>query len=386
MFYQSELFQRGTVLQLPYINTNIRQNEWLRYGNNNLFPDHLATLSSTTHDAIVRRKILFAMGNGIKSSDPFIQKFLNNTAVGITFNELTRRLIHDYVLFGGLSILNLFSNRGLVVKLQHIAFQSVRAAFPEWLEITDFYISNNWAKYTMAKDRPSEKIPIFGSDSGTGRELLYAYQYDLGGNLKYYPVPTWFSAQNDIYAENQMAVNRVNYIENNFTGNVVFMMPKKINSKNQNGEPEIENDLLRKIGIHYTGAENAGKPIIVFGEPNANGETQMPQIHELGSKNRVDEYNEQQKIVEANIAKAHGVTSPVLLGISGNAALGNNASEIETAMVMFFNTEIKPVQAYIIEQLERILAYNNGLNSFDYFPSGTLYFDNPSILAGLEKK
>jgi len=49
----------------------------------------------------------------------------------------------------------------------------------------------------------------------------------------------------------------------------------------------------------------------------------------------------------------------MLLGIKDNTGLGNNADELKTATILMDNTVIRPFQRLLIENFDKILAYNN---------------------------
>ena len=56
---------------------------------------------------------------------------------------------------------------------------------------------------------------------------------------------------------------------------------------------------------------------------------------------------------------AHGVVSPMLLGIKDQSGLGNNADELKTASTLMDNTVIRPFQELLLDAFDKILAFNN---------------------------
>ena len=56
---------------------------------------------------------------------------------------------------------------------------------------------------------------------------------------------------------------------------------------------------------------------------------------------------------------SHRIVSPMLVGIKDNTGLGNNAEELQTASILMDNTVIRPMQVTIIDELQKILEYNN---------------------------
>ena len=63
---------------------------------------------------------------------------------------------------------------------------------------------------------------------------------------------------------------------------------------------------------------------------------------------------------------SHRIVSPMLVGIKDTSGLGNNAEELQTASVLMDNTVIRPMQVTILDELERVLAYN-GIELDIYF-------------------
>ena len=49
----------------------------------------------------------------------------------------------------------------------------------------------------------------------------------------------------------------------------------------------------------------------------------------------------------------------MLVGIKDNSGLGNNAEELQTASLLMDNTVIRPMQVTILDELEKVLEYNN---------------------------
>ena len=55
---------------------------------------------------------------------------------------------------------------------------------------------------------------------------------------------------------------------------------------------------------------------------------------------------------------SHRIVSPMLVGIKDNTGLGNNSEELQTASILMDNTVIRPMQVTILDELEKILFYN----------------------------
>ena len=124
-----------------------------------------------------------------------------------------------------------------------------------------------------------------------------------------------------------------------------------------NGTPnQQERQLIEnKIAQKFSGTSNAGKFILAF---NDNKESQA----EITPVQLSDAHNQYQFLSEESQSKiqvAHRVVSPFLLGIKSSTGFSSNADEIKTASLLMDNTVIRPFQELLIDNFDRILAYND---------------------------
>ena len=124
-----------------------------------------------------------------------------------------------------------------------------------------------------------------------------------------------------------------------------------------NGVPnEEERDLIEsRITEKFAGSSNAGRFILAF---NENAETAAT----IEAVPLSDAHNQYQFLSDESMRKimvAHGVVSPMLLGIKDSSGLGNNADELQTASTLMDNTVIRPFQELLLDAFDKILAFNN---------------------------
>ena len=75
-----------------------------------------------------------------------------------------------------------------------------------------------------------------------------------------------------------------------------------------------------------------------------------------------DAHNQYQFLSEecsTKVMLSHRIVSPKLLGINNGSGFGNNADEIEVASILMDNTIIRPFQELLIDNFDKILAYND---------------------------
>ena len=120
--------------------------------------------------------------------------------------------------------------------------------------------------------------------------------------------------------------------------------------------------MLKKIQIlklliyeKFSGSSNAGKFILAFNDSKELAATIEPVMIP-------DAYQQYEFLANESMTKvmvSHRIVSPMLVGIKDQTGLGNNAQELETASILMDNTVIRPMQVTIIDELQKILEYNN---------------------------
>ena len=124
-----------------------------------------------------------------------------------------------------------------------------------------------------------------------------------------------------------------------------------------NGVPtEEQRELIeRSIQEKFSGSSNAGRFILAFNDSKDLAASIEPVI--------LSDAHEQYKFLSdesmRKVMVSHRIVSPMLVGIKDTTGLGNNAEELQTASILMDNTVIRPMQVTILDELEKILDYNN---------------------------
>tara|TARA_Y100001938_G_C7902948_1_gene335626 strand:- start:179 stop:718 length:540 start_codon:yes stop_codon:yes gene_type:complete len=110
-----------------------------------------------------------------------------------------------------------------------------------------------------------------------------------------------------------------------------------------------------RIKEKFSGSTNAGRFILAFNDSKELAANIEPVI--------LSDAHEQYKFLSdesmRKVMVSHRIVSPMLVGIKDNTGLGNNAEELQTASILMDNTVIRPMQVTILDELEKILEYNN---------------------------
>ena len=124
-----------------------------------------------------------------------------------------------------------------------------------------------------------------------------------------------------------------------------------------NGQPDKEqrDEIERAIYNKFSGSSNAGKFILAFNDSKDLAATLEPV--ELSDAHQQYQFLSDESMKKVMVS--HRIISPMLVGIKDQTGLGNNAEELQTASILMDNTVIRPMQVTIIDELQRILEYND---------------------------
>ena len=333
----------------------VKGQEFVSYGDDNNYFQYLIDRynGSPTNNAIINGISEMIYGKGLDATDSNRKPDAYAQMMTLFTPDCTRKVVYDLKLMGQCALQVIYSkDRSKIVKLEHIPVETLRAEkCNDKGEIEAYFYHYDWAKYKRSDDL--KRIPAFGY-SKEGLEILYIKPYRAG--FKYYsPVDYQGGTQ---YAELEEEIS--NYHLNNIMNGLAPSM--LINMNNGTPDPEQRELIERRIYEKFSGSSNAGKFILSF---NDNAETAAT-IEPIQLSDAHNQYQFLSDESSRKILVSHRVVSPMLLGIKDNTGLGNNADELKTATILMDNTVIRPFQRLLIENFDKILAYN-GISLNLYF-------------------
>lgn len=316
----------------------VKSKDWILYGEDNKFPDHLLYLynKSSNHNAICNGKVTYIFGNGYKTGDVVVN------AAGETFNKMYKKAIADAVLFGGFRIEVLWLMGG-GVQLRHIPFQYLRRA----KEDNGFWYSKKWGRYNSESP---VFIPDFDTNNKTGVQIFSYNEYRPGVDI--YPLPNYFGALNDIETDVEISKYNLSVIKNGMFSSKMIVF--------NNGEPtkEIKQKIEADFKKKFTGAENGGNFMLVFNSDPAKA----PTVQDLSTTDLDKLFDQLNKTTQAEIFSGHQITSPMLFGIMEPGKLGGR-NELQDAYEIFKNTYINDKQQELNEAAAVLLLLVGGVAS-----------------------
>jgi hypothetical protein len=300
---------------------------YMQYGQNNDYPQYLLDLfnKSAKHNAIIRGKVNYIVGNGWAGEQAIVQKVNREE----TLNDLTKKVALDLELFGGAYIQVIWSVMGgQVAELWHCDYTKIRTN----KDNTQFWYKDDW-KLTRNQEK-AEIYNAFNPANPQGVQILYVKEYRPGMNV--YSLPGYFGALNYIESDVEVSKHVLGNAQTGFSASKLITLP--------NGEPSPEEKRLvsRQFDNMYTGADGK-KYLLAF----VNDLTRKPIVDDLGASDLTKEdFGRVDELIQTNIFSGHQITSPDLFGIAVPGQLGNR-QQMRDSYEIFNNTYVRYKQMQI---------------------------------------
>ena len=336
---------------------------YVRYGDNNLFPEFLQSLAnrSALHNAILVSKLNYSYAKGLdyegEGKDIITEGFIAHPNPYEDLNSIYKKCLYDYILYGAFAVNVIWDvDKEHIAEIYHCDVAKLRCGEKdERGHINEYYYSNNWLK-TYTKDYKS--IKAYNPKDRKGGQILYVREYRPG--IDYYALPSYCGALNSIATDCEVSNYHLSDILNGMAPSKMITFSDGVPSE------EEERAIKRQIEALYTGSDNAGKFILNF----VNSPDNAPKVETLGGDNIGDQFTQLESSVLNQILAGHGVTSPLLVGLRvEGSGLGSNTDEIITAFSVFNNTIIKPIQDEVITEFNKLLKFTKGYENLELKPT-----------------
>jgi len=300
---------------------------YMQYGQNNDYPQYLLDLfnKSAKHNAIIRGKVNYIVGNGWAGEQDMVKKVNREE----TLNDLTKKVALDLELFGGAYIQVIWSVMGgQVAELWHCDYTKIRTN----KDNTQFWYKDDW-KLTRNQEK-AEIYNAFNPANPQGVQILYVKEYRPGMNV--YSLPGYFGALNYIESDVEVSKHVLGNAQTGFSASKLITLP--------NGEPSPEEKRLvsKQFDNMYTGADGK-KYLLAF----VNDLTRKPIVDDLGASDLTKEdFSRVDELIQTNIFSGHQITSPDLFGIAVPGQLGNR-QQMRDSYEIFNNTYVRYKQMQI---------------------------------------
>ena len=319
---------------------------YIEFGDKNDYPTYLLGLynKSAKHNAIVRGKVNYIIGNGWQSDevDAQAELFIKAPNPYESLIDITRKVSSDVEIFGGAYLEVIWSKvGGLLAEICHIDYTKIRSN----KDNTQFWYKSDWT------DRKEEAkvIPAYNTQNRVGKQIMYIKEYRPG--LDTYALPGYMGSLN--YIESDVEVSK-HVLGNAQTG---FSASKLITLPNGEPSPDEKRNIERRFTDRFSGSDGK-KFILSFVQDSAR----KPIVEDLGASDLTKEdFGRVDEMIQQNIFAGHQITAPDLFGISTPGALGSR-SQIRDAYEIFKNTYVNDKQQFI-EGIFNNLAKQRGVTS-----------------------
>jgi len=318
----------------------------VEWGDDNNYPIFLVNLynnvGSTTHKAIVNKKVKMISGNGFKTP---INNDLNNFIKKNKLDFETAKITLDYELMNGYAFEVVYNREGTSVnKIKHIPFGKLRRGIisDEYSE-PHFWFSNDWTQYRKAEYTPEYIKEFDGSNSG--RQLYYYIEYNPASD-GIYPIVGYSTSINWIDMDYQISVFHLNQLKQGYSPSFLLNFSTGIPTT------EEQDMFFREFKREFSGAENGGKIILTY----SNGDNEKPELIPIQLNDSDDRFLMLADQIERNIVM--GAEIPPQLVVLTPGKLGST-EERDRLLIEFQISYIEPRQNNIENSLDTILQVNN---------------------------
>lgn len=328
------------VEQIQFYETQTYGSRWIEWGKDNMFPVELRELylNSGTHQAICDTVINLTTGEGAEVENPEQNPYSNEWLNSNFPQDTIKDIVSDLKIFG-FACLEVYSGGDVVKYKSAIKFRF--DTMDDNGTINNMWFSNDWSQIMGKKNKPV-KIPMF--KQGTEEPIsIYVIQLDKKG-FDYYSVPDYFGGLKYVQLESSIATYHLNNIKNGFFPSFTLSI---VGSFSEEQMKAYEKKILKKWG-----GENSSTKIMINFVESIEEAPILTQIDQPGLD---DTYTFLAEESSRKILVAHGIVSPLLVGIPGGTGFGNNADELEKSYYLLYESKLSKYQDLILEGITDIM-------------------------------
>lgn len=328
----------------------------IKYGADNSFPQKLIQQldESGTATACIDVLTQYIYADGLVNEQ--LGEFKINEKQ--TFNELISEITSYVAPFQAVSLYVMRGLDGKVKELKIVPFEQIRKT-----DRGTFIINNTFGTNKYKKEKDKEFPAFYGAEitpdelrehvmewgENTG-EILYYFRKKPMKN--YYPIPTFFSAIEDINTDAENSKYELESVTNSFLPSGILNIVGNYDNTQEDENGMTQQDYLDATLEQFTGnvkdetgASGRQKLLIL----QAKTKEELAVYQPLSNEGILNAIENSTKRVADKVARAFGVP-PFLIGLGGNVGFSTNiiADNIE-----LFNNRVKVLQSLISDALHQ---------------------------------
>ena len=316
-----------------------RLHEFIEWGEDNLYPQYLLSLYRNVASlrSVINGSVDYVAGNAVTSSIPLLMGEVNDDSQ--TISEIVAQLARDYYVYGGFAIEVVRNGFGEVASLRPLDFTKVRTDKHNQV----IYYSEEWEK-------SRSKMIVLPHYVAEHKDIETSVLYIKNTHYQTYPEPLYVASLKSCEVERAIDEYHLNAINNNFSASYVINF--------NNGEPEEEQkrEIVKGLTEKFTGQQNAGRFLASFNASQENATT----LQKLEQDNFSERYTALATHCRQQIYTAFRA-NPNLFGIP-TESLGFSSEEYAEAFKLYNRTQIRPVQAMIVDAFDKIFGVKGSIS------------------------
>lgn len=310
--------------------------DWVPFGNDNLFPQYLASLKrkSSTHRSVLAQKTIFTSGAKFVCGNDELEKFIEDVnANHESLREVYTKLSDDYYTFGNAYLEGVIYDGG--VNFYHLDATTCRASKDK----KSVYVNPDWAKGGRNK-KDITKIPLYPNVSGS-KFVLHFKDYEPTFN--FYGLPDYVAALEHIAVDYEIGKWNHTKFLNGFQPSAIVEISGDM------GEEEAQL-MIKEAQKKLVGEGNNGKILFIV----KNGDSSPANV-QIIKDDQEGSWLDLQKITDQNIITAHR-WQPSLSGIVSSGKMNNTGSEIRIAYDLAMTTVVKNTSELLLNGIRNVLS------------------------------
>lgn len=369
-------FSMHPIDNTPNFSASEGRQEWVLYGDDNLYPQYLLHLlnNSSKHNAIVKRKTDLVAGGGWNVDDEFI-KNENNVE---TLNDIVIKNSYDLNLYGSFALAITWSkDRKSIARIKYIDPSKIRIAkeiedddkdpdrFQRQEDGVPFYfVSGDWTQTRKAKYKP-ELVQGFSEKwSDVPTQIIYVKEYRP--QCEFYALPDYIASVNWIELDYEISNFHLQSVHQGFTPSMIINFNQGVPTE------EEQRRLYKKIQAKYAGSDNGSKVFITFSE----GGDSKPDFIPITLNDSDERFLMLEEHIMANLTMGHRIPS-IIAGVSVEGKLGSTDEIIEQELL--FQNQVISAKQELIERTYSMLQQINDPSAADLELNRTTTFTEEVI-------
>jgi len=352
----------------------------IRYGDDDALPLRIAQAVEESPAASSCTATVAQFIKGAGFSDPALMDLVIDDT-GTSLWELHESLSECLALFEGFAVNLKYNPKGKITQAYMLGFEGCRMTMPaEGSPIITSIKHNPYFGTEQWRRHYTECYPVWNPK--TIDDELKASQYNEDPEYKgypgqvfyygktspihrFYPVPTFWSAQKWIYIDGKIQTAHAANMDNGWFQSVLLKMigdpnawstnPKYVDSKTGKSTKTNGQEFAEDMAANFSGSKRMGGVMALWGLNNAS----LPEVEPFPTSANADLFLALQDITTKNITIARRVP-PILANISEGVSLGSGGSEMQKA-VELMQSRCTPFQKVLMNFYNKVLLPGMGV-------------------------